>query len=146
MALVLNMIFRIGVAAKVKLELNPAAFSSADIFDFMERQGGNWAARPDVIRNAAGAMNETMETIISNNLSSSNVVMHVGFDEFNLDVDISYPGKPIEFPDRKPSRQEMIEDDNATARLSGYMIRKYVDGLKTEQKGLQTNVKFHFIH
>ncbi len=146
MALVLNMIFRIGVAAKVKLELNPAAFSSADIFDFMERQGGNWAARPDVIRNAAGAMNETMETIISNNLSSSNVVMLVGFDEFNLDVDISYPGKPIEFPDRKPSRQEMIEDDDATARLSGYMIRKYVDGLKTEQKGVQTNVKFHFIH
>ena len=68
MALVLNMIFRIGVASKARLELNPAAFSSSDIFDFMERQGGDWAARPDVIRSAAGAMNETMETVFSNNL------------------------------------------------------------------------------
>ena len=146
MALILNMVFRIGVAAKVRLDLDPAAFSSSDIFGFMEKQGGNWGARPDVIRNAAGAMNETMETIISNKLSSSKVVMMVNFDEFDLDVDISYSGAPFEFPDRKPTCQEMIEDENATTRLSGYMIRKYVDGLKTEQKGSQISVKFHFIH
>jgi NCS2 family nucleobase:cation symporter-2 len=146
MALILNMVFRIGVAAKTRLELDPVAFSSSDIFDFMERQGGNWGARPDVIRNAAGAMNETMETIISNNLSVSKVVMIVNFDEFDLDVDIGYLGAPIEFPDRRPTRQEMIEDENATTRLSGYMIKKYVDGLKTEQKGGRISIKFHLIH
>ncbi|MGA2823764.1 MAG: solute carrier family 23 protein [Bacteroidales bacterium] len=146
MALILNLIFRIGVAEKARLELNPAAFSSSDILDFMERQGGNWGARPDVIHSAAGAMNETMETIISNKLSSSNVLMLVSFNEFDLNIDICYSGDPIEFPDRKPSRQEMIEDDHATTMLSGYMIRQYVDGLKTEQKGEQMNIKFHFKH
>ena len=41
-AVILNLIFRIGIAKKVRLELAPEAQSSERLFEFMEKTGGLW--------------------------------------------------------------------------------------------------------
>src|SRR5262245_10092082 len=57
-ALLLNLLFRIGIAQRAKLQIDPRADSSEQTFLFMERQGGVWGARREVIDRAKSAMNE----------------------------------------------------------------------------------------
>jgi hypothetical protein len=62
LAVVLNLLFRIGIAKRAELELRKGD-DPERIFAFMERNGGAWGARPDVIRQAAIAINECYEII-----------------------------------------------------------------------------------
>jgi xanthine permease XanP len=58
-ALVLNLLFRIGIAQRAKLQIDPHADSTEQIFLFMEKQGSAWGARREVIDRAKSAMNES---------------------------------------------------------------------------------------
>src|SRR5262249_54103945 len=62
-ALLLNLLFRIGIAQRAKLQIDPRADSSEQIFLFIEKQGGAWGARKEVIDRAKSAMNEFVEAV-----------------------------------------------------------------------------------
>ena len=42
------------------------------------------------------------------------------FDEFNLDVKISYRGAPLELPDERPSDRDIMETEEGYRRLAGF--------------------------
>ena len=70
----------------------------------------------------------------------------VSFDEFNLDMDIRYEGKPMEFPSRRPTEDALLADENAVASLSGFLIRQYADRIKAEMANGRCRVQLHFDH
>lgn len=144
--LVLNLIFRIGIAQKKTIELVPDEENNKKIFDFMEKQGGTWAAQREVVFRAAAAMNEFIESAASLELTVEPIIMEVVFDEFNLDVNISYLGTLMEFPSERPSEQDLLEDENAFVKLSGYLMRHYADRIKTDYKDGRCFIQFHFDH
>lgn len=145
-AIVLNLIFRIGIAAKAEIELRPGEEVSEQIYTFMERQGGLWGSRREVIGKAIGAMDEFMESAVRQELTRHPVVMDVRFDEYRLDVQIRYQGRPIEFPDRHPSAGELLEDPDAMDRVAGYLVRRYADKVTTSVHGEECRVRLHFEH
>lgn len=144
--LVLNLIFRIGIAQKKTIELVPDEENNKKIFDFMEKQGGTWAAQREVVFRAAAAMNEFIESAASLELTVEPIIMEVVFDEFNLDVNISYLGTLMEFPSERPSEQDLLEDESAFVKLSGYLMRHYADRIKTDYKDGRCFIQFHFDH
>jgi xanthine permease XanP len=145
-ALTLNLIFRIGIAKKVKLQLMPEGDSSEKIFEFMERNGGGWGARREVISRAIGGMNEFLEAVIEHRLTGDAIEMDVSFDEFNLDVDIRYRGEPIEFPEQSPDTAKVLEEKAEQLRFSGFLMRKYADKITGSTKSGLTNIRLHFDH
>jgi NCS2 family nucleobase:cation symporter-2 len=146
-AILLNLLFRIGVARHKTIELQPGAADVSDkIFEFMERQGGLWGARKEVVYDAMAAMNEFMEAAAAQELTAGPVALTVAFDEFNLDVAARYQGVPIEFPDRKPTREEMRADPAATGRLAGYLIKRYADRVSARSANGVCTVNLHFVH
>ncbi len=145
-AIGLNLLFRIGIAKKQTLVLRAGKNSADDILTFMEKQGGIWGARKEVIFNAATAMNEIMESINSFELTDKEVKMEVSFDEFNLDVIVTYKGIPFEFPDKKPTKEDLIKDESAALKLSAFMIKRFPDSLKTEHKEDNVKLILHFNH
>ena len=145
-ALLLNLLFRIGIAQRAKLQIDPHADSSDQIFLFMEKQGGVWGARKEVIDRAKAAMNEFIEAASALELSTGMIDAAVSFDEFNLDVDMRYDGEPMEFPIERPTDADLLEDERAVAKLAGFLIRSYVDRVKFDQINGRCRVQFHLEH
>jgi len=52
----------------------------------------------------------------------------------------------MEFAEARPGPEELIEDERAVARLSGYLIRQQVDRVQGERKDGHCKVLFHFDH
>jgi len=143
-AVALNLIFRIGIAKKTSLVLNPGENLSEAIEHFMEEQGRAWGARSEVIYKAKAAMSEFYEAVVENALTRKPVVMTVRFDEFNLDVDMAYEGKPIELAASRPDARDLLTDPDAPLRLAGYMIRSLADQAAVEFSAGQSCVRLHF--
>ena len=80
----------------------------------MQKAGGSWGARPNIIFKAITVMNEFMECTPELTLTSQDIAMQVSFDEFNLDVTIKYQGKNLIFPERKPSKELFLTDYNGS--------------------------------
>ena len=145
-ALLLNLLFRIGVAQRAKLQIDPRADSSEQIFLFMENQGGAWGARREVIDRAKSAMNECVEAVSLLEPSISRIDAEVSFDEFSLDIDMRYEGELMEFPSARPADADLLEDERAVARLAGFLIRNYVDRVKSDRINGRSRVQFHLEH
>jgi NCS2 family nucleobase:cation symporter-2 len=146
LAVVLNLIMRIGIARQETLKLVSGTDVSQKIFQFMENQGAAWGARREVIYNAMAAMNEFMEATAHAELTDPNVVLTARFDEYNLDVRIRYEGKPMDFPAERPDKTELRQDPGAVARLAGYLVRQYADKLTVTQEGKSCVIDLHFNH
>jgi len=145
-AVVLNLIFRIGIAKKGSLVLESPINSNEKIFTFMDHQGGAWGARKEVINKAQAAMNEFMEAAIEHRLLQGPVTMEVSFDEYNLDVDIRYQGKIIEISKLRPSPEELCERPEALAQLAGFLIGQLADKVSGQEKDGRCHLRLHFEH
>jgi len=145
MALILNFVFRLGIAQSATLKLEPGTGFTEAIFNFMERQGGLWGARPEIIHKAASAMSESMEAIITLNGNNMPVEMKASFDEFHLDVSITYQGNPLTKAQVLPSIEDMV-DEKSCVEMSMFMVQKYCDRCLLEQHKGANVMKLHFVH
>lgn len=146
LAVVLNLIVRIGITRRDSLEFEPGVDSSEKIFRFMENNGAAWGARKEVIWRATAAMNELVEAAACYERQDGPITMQASFDEFNLDVRAQYRGQMLELPTVRPAEQELLEDPRAGACLAGFMVRSYVDKISASQQGDLCRIDLHFDH
>jgi NCS2 family nucleobase:cation symporter-2 len=145
-AIILNLFLRIGISKSVEIELRPGVDSSDKIFTFMEHHGSQWGALKDVVYRVASVINEFLESVAQSGISKENLKVRVTFDEFNLDVYISYKGLPVKFSEKQPSVAELLQDENPLPALSGFLMSKNTDSIKSSVDGEQCKVHFHFDH
>jgi len=145
-ALILNGIFRLGVRKVQKLEVDPAQPDSAAIEHFMEDQGASWGARRDVIDRATFNLTQSIEIIVDSCEPQGTLEVEATFDEFNLDVRVSYSGPPLELPERRPTNEEILESETGQRRLAGFMLRRYADRVAATHRGGRSTILFHFDH
>lgn len=143
--LVLNLLFRIGVKQKVTLAVGPGRIDPGQIDEFLRLHGGRWGARPDVVARAIFAANQLVEAA-ENSWRSGPVALQASFDEFNLDLRLSYRGEPLEFPEKRPTDREIRETDEGMRRLAGFMLRHNADGMRSEAQDGTAVIHFHFDH
>ena len=146
LVVVLNVLLRIGIRTRVALQLDPRADSAEKIFTFMQVQGATWGARKEVIDRATYAMNEFMEAAGTLDLARGKIAAEVSFDEFNLDVNLRYDGVLMEFPQERPTQVDLLSDETGVAKLAGFLIRNYVDRIKSDCVDGRCRVQFHFDH
>ena len=68
------------------------------------------------------------------------------FDEFNLNLRVSYMGPPLELPDKRPSNEEIMASEEGQRRLAGFMLRRYADRVAATHKAGRSTILFHFDH
>jgi len=144
--IVLNLIMRIGISNKCRIELYPGKQSSEDVFNFVEKQGGSWGARPEVMTNAASALNEVLESVAALELARGPLDVEMKFDELSLDIDVSWEGQPLQFSNKMPTPEELLENDESISMISSFLIRRTVDKLSTSSKDGISHVQLHFEH
>ena len=146
-AIVLNLLFRIGIAVRRSFEFVPGVDSADKVLTFMETCGAAWGARPDVISRGGALLTEFFEGLAGAGLTKGPLQTEVSFDEFNLDIAIWYEGVPIELPvTRPPTPDELLSDDTAVARLSAFLVSRSADGVTSEFQDGRCQVRFHLEH
>jgi NCS2 family nucleobase:cation symporter-2 len=145
-ALVLNVLFRLGVRRTRTLALEPHRFEPERVEEFMERQGATWGARRDVIDRASFNLTQSLEVILETCEPEGPLVIEASFDEFSLDVLVSYVGAPLELPETRPSNDEIAATDEGQRKLAGFMLRRYADSVESTHHGGRTTLLFHFDH
>jgi len=145
-ALMLNLLFRLGVKKTATLKVDGAQIDPKKIEDFMEAQGAAWGARRDVIDRARFNLTQSIETIVDGCEPQGLVEIVARFDEFNLDLRVSYVGPPLELPDKRPSNEEIMASEEGQRRLAGFMLRRYADRVQATHKAGRSTIHFHFDH
>jgi len=145
-ALALNLVFRIGVKKTVRLTFEPALADAQKIEEFLQSNAAKWGARPDVVNRATFAALQLLEAVEENCWRGGPITLEASFDEFNLDIRVSYQGEALEFPDRRPSNEEIRDSDNGVRLLAGFMLRRNADRVRSDAKDGRALVHFHFDH
>jgi len=145
-AIVLNLFLRIGISRTVRIELVPGVDSSDKVFTFMQKQGGLWGAMPDVISRASAAINETLEAADVKAAAQGPLQVAVSFDEFNLDVEITYTGMPMVIPQSRPSEEDILASPDGLAQLSLFLIQQSADKVESHHKNGLCHIKLHYNH
>jgi xanthine permease XanP len=146
LALALNLLFRIGVKKTVRLTIESPPADSQKIEDFLQSNAAKWGARPDVVKRATFAALQLLEAVEENCWRGGPITLEASFDEFNLDIRVSYQGEALEFPDRRPSIEQIRDSDNGVGLLAGFMLRRNADGVRSDAKDGRALAHFHFDH
>jgi len=145
-ALGLNLLFRLGVRKTLSIALDLSSWKVSQLDDELRKQGAIWGARADVIARVSWAIAQVIDAVAENGWRDGPLVIRTTFDEFNLDVGITYQGEPLEFPEQRPSEDEILESEGGVRRLAGYMLRHLADRVRSERKGVTAHLEFHFDH
>lgn len=145
-ALLLNAIFRIGVKTRASVSLAPDADNHDAVRAFLEQQGAKWGARRDVIERAIFGTAQSVESIVEHCNVRGPIALEASFDEFNLDIRLSYQGDDFVLPERRPSDDQIRESDEGLRLLAGYLIQRNADRVRASRKGERAVLEFHFQH
>ncbi|MGE0723907.1 MAG: uracil-xanthine permease family protein [Alphaproteobacteria bacterium] len=145
-AILLNLLLQIGISRAASVTVPPGADLFELVQEFLERQGEAWGARRDVIAAAIPTTALALDAVVDSGLAKGSIELNARFDETNLDLDIVYPGDPLEIPTSQPSPESLFADDRAIARFVGWTLSQLADGIRLRhQEGTQT-VALRFDH
>jgi NCS2 family nucleobase:cation symporter-2 len=145
-ALILNALFRLGIRKVQKFTVDPVAPDNYAIELFMETHGAAWGARRDVVDRATFNLMQSIETIVGGCEPQGPLEVEATFDEFNLNIRVSYTGPPLELPDKRPTNEEIMASEEGQRRLAGFMLRRYADRVAATHRGNRSTILFHFDH
>ncbi len=145
-ALLLNVLFRFGIKQVVTTSFRPGAEASQAMYDFLQSQGGAWAARQDVVHRATRALCEFTELAPTLVNAGKSVTVTASFDEYLLTIAVTYPGRPLAIAQIVPTEEELLEDDGAMLRLSSILMARATDRVVVKTEGPLQRIVLTFNH
>ena len=145
-AILLNLLFRIGIAQRASQPVPPDSDAYDFSQEFLKRQGDLWGARREIVQRAVQASSEALETLRSQEMFKAPPEMTASFNEFDLDVTLTWHGKPLATPDERPSLDDILEDESNVSLMAGFLIRRYADQVTHRSHGQQQRLTLHFQH
>ncbi|KIH76879.1 nucleobase:cation symporter-2, NCS2 family [Geoalkalibacter ferrihydriticus] len=145
-AIILNLLFLIGTSQTATIRIKSELVNLQEVRIFFEQNGGSWGARRQVIQRAEAAVNELLETLILMELACETIDVQARFDEYNLDVTVSYAGMALSALDQQPSTEQPLDEDAMLMRLPALLIRQYADRVSVDRVNQRQRVSLHFEH
>ena len=151
-AMVLNMIFRIGIAQSGTIQLTGIE-SLNKLTDFLEEKGEDWGARRQVMMRSGLAVGEALEKLSGTGITNWPVNLRVSYDEYKITLDMDYEGDPINLVVARPiSLDDILEDDDDDAldelvsNVSGMLIGQLADKVESSAENGRATLKLVFDH
>jgi NCS2 family nucleobase:cation symporter-2 len=152
-AIVLNLIFRIGIAKTEEIILAGPEESSKGT-RFLEDCGVSWGARHDVIARAGESLMEALEALHEAKLMEGSATLKATFDEYKVSLALNYPGRGISFSgERNVDLKQLMASgagdeaiDAAMSDMSAHLIRKLADRVSCDEAGDRATLHLQFNH
>lgn len=145
-AITLNLLFRIGISRETGEMVPKEANAFLTVQSFLERQGGNWGARRDVVAAAIPVAAQALEMIRDTGVAHGPVELRARFDETHLDVFVLYDGEVLEVPKERPSPEALLGDPREVAAFSTYMLTRLGDKVTFGRLGQRARITLRFDH
>src|SRR5579883_3396942 len=139
-------VFRIGMRNKARIDIVPGPGAHDAVRAFLEQQGAKWGARRDVIERAIFGAAQAEESIAEHCNVQGPIALEAAFDEFNLDIRLSWQGDELAIPDKRPSDEEIRETEQGLLLLAGFLIQRNADRVRSLRRGDRAVLEFHFQH
>ena len=120
-AIILNAVMLLGIAQKASVEVMPGAERHEQVQATFEGWGELWGLKPATMVQASQVTNQLLEAV--SEFSEGPIRLEAQHDDLNIDISIIYRGKAMIFPDRAPTPEELLEDPDGMARMSGWLVR-----------------------
>lgn len=147
-ALVLTVLFRIGATSQTRRRFEIAATTAEDLNRYMEAQGRLWGARRDSVQRARQAVWEAFDVVAhSDHIRADHPWLEVQtrFDDYALRVRFIYEGRPLPAAgNTPPSADAMLEDPEAAARLSSYLLSRLARRVQVSQREGRSVLDLYF--
>jgi NCS2 family nucleobase:cation symporter-2 len=144
-AILLTLLFRIGIASHQVIEFDLVDYPDK-LAVFMEENGEAWGARREVVHRILFSLEELMQILAADKLVDGKIKLDVSFEEFNMEAQVSYIGLAPVLAKIKPTDEEILAEESALTRLSGFLIRKYARRIRIEEKDGKCQIRFSFEH
>jgi len=145
-ALSLNLLFRIGIRRSMSLTLHADAVVAEDVERFIERAGGGWGARRDVITRVEWAVQQALDALVQHGRIVGPFELSISYDEFDIDVRIAYEGVTLELPERPPTHDELLDGDDGLRRMAGFLVRGKADRVNSTAERGRNVLHLQFKH
>jgi xanthine/uracil permease len=152
-AVILNLIFRIGIAKTEEIILAGPEESSKGT-RFLEDCGISWGARQDVIARAGESLMEALEALHEAKLMEGPATLKATFDEYKVALALNYPGRSISLSgkhrvDLKQLMAGGADDDAidaAMSNMSAHLLRKLADRVSCDETDNRATLHLQFNH
>ncbi|MFS8036966.1 uracil-xanthine permease family protein [Xanthobacter sp. AM11] len=145
-AIILNLLFRIGIAQEASAAVPDGAHAFPFVRDFLEEQGDNWGARRDVIAAAIPIVAQALELVADSGIAEGPIELRARFDETHLDVSVVYDGEVMEAPKERPSPEALLGDAREQASFAAYMLTHLSDHVSFGRAGGRARILLRFDH
>jgi xanthine permease XanP len=145
-ALLLNLIFRLGIRRKVTTTIDPAAVDSQEVANFVERNAAIWGARRDVVTRVEFVAQQAVEAIVAYCQVTGPITFEIGYDEFDIDMSLTYPGRKLELTWSLPTPEEIVASDDGARRLAAFLIVQRSDQVQSSVENGMARLRLHFRH
>jgi xanthine permease XanP len=145
-ALVLNLVFRIGVRKTTTFDVEREHIDPQKIENFFVEQGKAWGARQDVTTRASFGVIQLIEAIAETCWQTGTMAVRASFDEYNMEIAVTYPGERLELPEERPSTEQIRDREDGARLLAGFLLRRNADRVRSGIKDGECTVNFHYDH
>lgn len=142
LAIGINAVMRIGIAQTERIAVDDGVGRHEQIADKLEEWGETWGLSRATAQQATAAVNQLIEAL--DDLKDSEAVLEARHDDVNLDIRITYMGRPMVFPDKAPSTDELMNDPDGVSRMAGWLLRHLSDRATTFLDGERQGVMLRF--
>ena len=130
------------VSHTARIVVDEGAGRHDQIVDKLDEWGEIWGLNRTTVVQATAAVNQLIEAI--EDLKEGHAILEARHDEVNLDIRIIYDGKPMVFPDKAPSADELMNDHDGVSRMAGWLLRHLADRASPFVEGDQQGVMLRF--
>ena len=147
-ALLLTSIFRLGATARTRRRFEVAATTADDLNQYMESQGRLWGARRDSVLRVQQTVWEAFDLVAHSahiHASPPWLEVQTRFDDYALRVRFIYEGAPLPAAGAEPpSAEDMIDDPDAAARLSSYLLSRLARRVQIFERDGRSHLDLYF--
>jgi len=135
-ALVLTLIFRLGIHKKIKINNYELRSSSKNFASYLDEQLKLWDL-PSVTLDRAKSSGQSLIALLSEHeINHNTVTVHLDYDQVKLTLEIYYQGDPIYIESAKSLPKYLIEEEAFEIGL-----KSMLDGVFPDQYYIQTKNK-----
>jgi xanthine permease XanP len=145
-ALGLNLMFRLGIRRKVTMSVDPATVDYQEVANFVQLNAAIWGARRDVVARVEFAVQQAAEAIVDYCRPSGPIAIEIGYDEFDVDVTLTYSGLPLELTAILPTHDEILASEEGARRLAAFLISQRSDKVRASANAGVATLALHFRH
>ena len=141
LAIGLNLLMRIGIKQKDTFIINEHVDGDA-ISERLDALGESWGLHRTTVARARATVSEIAEIVVAP--AEEEVVCIFEHDELYFSITLNYRGKVIFTPDAAPTADELINNPDAVAQMSAWIIKRLSDRATFSSSGSNQVVRLVF--